>query len=117
MPNDDAVQTPDGGDNLSYEIVQSASDPNRQWHLIGKDAFGNEYCRIGFRTYGEAWQAAERRKSDQETCQADLLTWGARPHAAQPDEYKADILTWSERQASLLRRIAAGEKVGDQIDW
>jgi hypothetical protein len=24
---------------------------------------------------------------------------------------------WSERQASLLRRMAAGERVNDQIDW
>jgi hypothetical protein len=29
-------------------------------------------------------------------------------------EYGADILTWSERQAELLRRVGAGEKVNDQ---
>lgn len=32
-------------------------------------------------------------------------------------EYDADILVWSERQAALLRRLAAGERVDDPIDW
>ncbi len=32
-------------------------------------------------------------------------------------DYDTDILTWSERQAALLRRMAAGERVNDQIDW
>jgi hypothetical protein len=32
-------------------------------------------------------------------------------------EYDSDILAWSERQAVLLRRIGAGEKVNDQVDW
>jgi hypothetical protein len=32
-------------------------------------------------------------------------------------EYDTDILTWSERQAALLRRVAAGERVNDQVDW
>lgn len=32
-------------------------------------------------------------------------------------EYDADILLWSERQAALLRRLAVGEGVNDQIDW
>jgi hypothetical protein len=117
MPNDDVAKTPNSGRRLSYEIVQSTSDPNRQWQLLGKDVCGNEYCRIGFRTYGDAWHAAERRKSDEAACQADLLTWVARRQEFQPSEYKADILKWSERQASLLRRVAAGEKVIDQIDW
>lgn len=31
--------------------------------------------------------------------------------------YDSDILTWSERQAALLRRVAAGERVNDQVDW
>jgi len=31
--------------------------------------------------------------------------------------YDDDILLWSERQAKLLRRLAAGERVNDQIDW
>lgn len=31
--------------------------------------------------------------------------------------YEADILSWSERQAELLRRVGAGEKVNDQVDW
>jgi hypothetical protein len=117
MPNDDAANTPNSGHPLCYEIVQSASDPARQWQLIGKDASGNEYCRVGFRTYGDAWQAAERRKSDEYECQADLQAWVARLQESRPSEYKVDILTWSERQAVLLRRIVAGEKVFDQIDW
>jgi hypothetical protein len=34
------------------------------------------------------------------------------------DLYENDILTWSERQAELLRRRAAGERVNeDAIDW
>jgi Domain of unknown function DUF29 len=32
-------------------------------------------------------------------------------------EYETDVLTWSEQQAALLRRIGAGEKVNDQVDW
>jgi hypothetical protein len=47
----------------------------------------------------------------------DLLTRVARQQALRSTEYAADILTWSERQASLLRRIAAGERIIDQIDW
>jgi hypothetical protein len=33
------------------------------------------------------------------------------------DLYDADILTWSERQAELLRRVAAGESVNESPDW
>ena len=33
------------------------------------------------------------------------------------DLYDDDILLWSERQAQLLRRLAAGERVNDQVDW
>lgn len=33
------------------------------------------------------------------------------------DLYEDDILLWSERQAALLRRLAAGERVNDQVDW
>jgi hypothetical protein len=32
-------------------------------------------------------------------------------------EYDGDILTWSEHQADLLRRLAQGERVNDQVDW
>ena len=28
-----------------------------------------------------------------------------------------DVLLWSEQQASLLRRLAAGERVNAEIDW
>jgi hypothetical protein len=31
--------------------------------------------------------------------------------------YDADILIWSEQQAALLRRVAAGERINDQVDW
>ena len=33
------------------------------------------------------------------------------------DLYDTDILAWSARQAELLRRMAAGERVNDQVDW
>jgi hypothetical protein len=33
------------------------------------------------------------------------------------DLYGDDILLWSERQAALLRRMGAGERVNDQVDW
>jgi hypothetical protein len=31
--------------------------------------------------------------------------------------YDTDILIWSERQSQLLRRLASGERVNDQVDW
>jgi hypothetical protein len=31
--------------------------------------------------------------------------------------YETDILVWSEQQSDLLRRLARGERVNDQIDW
>jgi hypothetical protein len=31
--------------------------------------------------------------------------------------YDADFLLWSEQQAELLRRLAAGERVDDAVDW
>ena len=31
--------------------------------------------------------------------------------------YDTDILEWSEHQSALLRRLAAGESINDQIDW
>ena len=33
------------------------------------------------------------------------------------DLYDTDIVTWSERQSALLRRLAAGERINDEIDW
>jgi hypothetical protein len=33
------------------------------------------------------------------------------------DLYDTDILVWSERQAELLRRVAAGEPVNEPPDW
>jgi hypothetical protein len=32
-------------------------------------------------------------------------------------DYDTDILTWSERQAALLRRVAAGEAANEEPDW
>jgi hypothetical protein len=31
--------------------------------------------------------------------------------------YDDDVLLWSKSQAALLRRMAAGERVNDQVDW
>ena len=31
--------------------------------------------------------------------------------------YDADTLVWSEQQAALLRRLAAGERVNEAVDW
>nr|WP_294521736.1 DUF29 family protein [uncultured Rhodopila sp.] len=33
------------------------------------------------------------------------------------DLYDTDILLWSEQQSELLRGVASGETVNDQIDW
>lgn len=33
------------------------------------------------------------------------------------DLYDDDILAWSEHQSELLRRLAAGEQVNEEIDW
>jgi Domain of unknown function DUF29 len=33
------------------------------------------------------------------------------------DLYDSDIVIWSERQAALLRRVAAGEPVNEAPDW
>ena len=31
--------------------------------------------------------------------------------------YESDALAWSDQQADLLRRLAAGERVNDAVDW
>jgi hypothetical protein len=31
--------------------------------------------------------------------------------------YEDDIVRWSEQQAALLRRLARGERVSNQVDW
>ena len=33
------------------------------------------------------------------------------------DLYDNDVVAWSERQADLLRRVAAGERINDLVDW
>ena len=32
-------------------------------------------------------------------------------------DYDTDVLLWTEHQADLLRRMGAGERVNDRIDW
>ena len=32
-------------------------------------------------------------------------------------EYDTDIALWSRHQANLLRRMGAGDRVNDQVDW
>jgi hypothetical protein len=32
-------------------------------------------------------------------------------------EYDADLVLWSREQAELLRRMGAGQRVTDQVDW
>ena len=32
-------------------------------------------------------------------------------------DYDTDVMTWSERQAELLRRLAAGDAVNETPDW
>jgi Domain of unknown function DUF29 len=35
-----------------------------------------------------------------------------------PDSlYERDALAWSDQQAALLRRIAAGERLNESVDW
>jgi len=34
-----------------------------------------------------------------------------------PEDLYEDCLAWSERQADLLRRLAAGERVNAELDW
>ena len=36
---------------------------------------------------------------------------------ATADLYEHDIVVWADRQADLLRRLAAGERVNAEIDW
>ncbi len=33
------------------------------------------------------------------------------------DLHEDDVVAWSCRQAGLLRRVAAGERIDDQVDW
>ena len=43
---------------------------------------------------------------------------GASGRRSMPDGlYERDALAWAERQAALLRRVAAGELVNDAVDW
>ena len=46
----------------------------------------------------------------------EVATREARPWQ-RSDLYGEDIQLWSKRQSELLRRLAAGERVTDQVDW
>jgi Domain of unknown function DUF29 len=49
---------------------------------------------------------------------ADKSIAGSRVLAVPMNElYETDLLLWSERQAELLRRVAAGKRVNDEVDW
>ena len=32
-------------------------------------------------------------------------------------DYDIDLVLWSREQAALLRRMGAGERLNDQVDW
>jgi hypothetical protein len=57
---------------MTYDIAETGLDPIRQWELIGRDANGVERCCVRFKTYGEAWREAERRKQIDAEPQATL---------------------------------------------
>jgi len=42
---------------------------------------------------------------------------GIQERRSMTDLYEEDVLLWSEQQAALLRRVAAGERINDQVDW
>jgi hypothetical protein len=41
----------------------------------------------------------------------------AQPKARGMSDYDTDLVLWSREQAELLRRMAAGERVNDRVDW
>jgi hypothetical protein len=54
------------------------------------------------------------KRAAEKVWQVQVSAQGASPMA----DYDSDILEWSERQASLLRRRAAGELVNEaEMDW
>jgi hypothetical protein len=71
-----------------------------------------------------AWNPAARTFADGQSNSHDAadqatIYCGALPEGqVMSDLYDTDILLWSERQAELLRRSAAGERVNDgELDW
>ena len=50
---------------------------------------------------------AQRSAARQATMMADSIG----------TSHESDMLAWSERQVELLRRVEAGEKINDQVDW
>jgi Domain of unknown function DUF29 len=41
----------------------------------------------------------------------------AQAKACGMSDYDTDLVLWSREQAELLRRMAVGERVSDQVDW
>jgi hypothetical protein len=116
MPDDDAARSC-GDDQSRYEIVQSDSDPNRPWQLVGWDPAASKYFHVGFRTYGDAWQAVQERKANASGQGLIFPGWDTRPRASGCSEYATDRLAWSNQQAALLQRLSAGKDVLGYIDW
>lgn len=42
---------------------------------------------------------------------------GAQPESVGMSEYDTDLVIWSRHQADLLRRMGAGERVNNKVDW
>ena len=61
---------------------------------------------------GRRWQATATGREGRVPCGTEKA-----PPGDSVSDYHADILIWSEHQAELLHRLAAGERVNDQIDW
>ncbi|HET8995256.1 MAG TPA: DUF29 domain-containing protein [Acetobacteraceae bacterium] len=45
------------------------------------------------------------------------MSWSGVSEAEAMSDYDTDLLVWSTQQAALLRRMGAGERVNDQVDW
>lgn len=116
MPDDDAVRSR-ADDQSRYEIVQSDSDPNRPWQLVGWDPAHSKYFHVGFKTYGDAWQAVQERKANASGQGLIFPGWDTSRGASGCSEYATDRIAWSDQQAALLQRLSAGKDVLDQIDW
>jgi hypothetical protein len=57
---------------MHYEIIET-DDPVRPWQLISKGDDGKGITSSVFRTYGDAWREAERRKFAEDQPQGDIL--------------------------------------------
>jgi Domain of unknown function DUF29 len=84
---------------------------------LDRAASGRLYA--AFRVDGAIAQLGERLNGIQEVRGSTPLGSTNNPgnRGEAMSGYDTDILEWSERQAALLRRMAAGEGVNDQVDW